>query len=77
MTPALMAAVGVVRVPTTFLWSDGDIAIGRTAAHGCAEFVDAEYSFVPLAGVSHWIPDQAPELVAAEILNRVKQVTES
>jgi pimeloyl-ACP methyl ester carboxylesterase len=72
-----MSGVGVVRVPTTFLWSDGDIAIGRTAAHGCAEFVEAEYSFVPLPGVSHWIPDQTPEAVAAEILARVKQVPES
>lgn len=77
MSPALMAGVGVVRVPTTFLWSDGDVAVGRAAAHGCAEFVEADYSFVPLAGVSHWIADQAPEVVAAEILSRVKQAGES
>jgi pimeloyl-ACP methyl ester carboxylesterase len=64
-------AVGAVTVPTTFVWSDGDVAIGRTAADACADHVTGPYRFVPLAGVSHWIADQAPEVVAREILARV------
>ncbi|HLL65598.1 MAG TPA: alpha/beta hydrolase [Micromonosporaceae bacterium] len=67
---------GPVTVPTTFLWSDGDVAIGRVAADGCAEFVTGEYRFVPLAGVSHWIVDQVPDVVVAEVLSRVNRATE-
>ncbi|MGR7023717.1 alpha/beta fold hydrolase [Geodermatophilus sp. URMC 62] len=60
-----------VPVPTTYVWSDGDIAIGRIAAEGCAEHVTGDYRFVELAGVSHWIPEQAPDELAAAILDRV------
>src|SRR3954470_16157151 len=60
-----------VAVPTTYVWSDGDVAIGRTAAEGCAEQVTGDFRFVELAGVSHWIPEQAPEALATAILDRV------
>jgi pimeloyl-ACP methyl ester carboxylesterase len=60
-----------VAVPTTYVWSDGDVAIGRTAADACAEFVSGEYRFVELAGVTHWVPEQAPEELAAAILDRI------
>ncbi|RBY91822.1 alpha/beta hydrolase [Blastococcus sp. TBT05-19] len=63
--------VDKVDVPTTFVWSDGDVAIGRTAAEACAEFVTGDYRFVELPGVTHWIPEQAPEQLAAAILDRV------
>jgi pimeloyl-ACP methyl ester carboxylesterase len=71
MSRDVFAEVGPVNVPTTFLWSDHDVAVGRAAAHGCAEHVTGPYSFVPLAGVSHWIPDEVPDVVAGEILARV------
>ena len=60
-----------VTVPTTYVWSDQDQAIGRVAAERCGDFVDADYRFVELTGVSHWIPEQAPELLAEAILARV------
>lgn len=60
-----------VQVPTTFVWSDGDTAIGRTAAHAAGDWVDAAYSYVELAGVSHWVPEQAPEELAAAVIHRV------
>jgi pimeloyl-ACP methyl ester carboxylesterase len=63
--------VDAVEVPTTFVWSDGDAAIGRTAAEGCAGNVTGDYRFVELAGVSHWIPEQAPEALATAILDRI------
>ncbi|RBY96492.1 alpha/beta hydrolase [Blastococcus sp. TF02-8] len=63
--------VDKVDVPTTYVWSDGDVAIGRTAAEACAEFVTGDYRFVELPGVTHWIPEQAPEQLAAAILDRV------
>ena len=63
--------VDPVGVPTTYVWSDGDVAIGRTAAEACANYVTGDYRFVELPGVTHWIPEQAPEQLAAAILDRV------
>jgi pimeloyl-ACP methyl ester carboxylesterase len=57
-----------VRVPTTMVWSDGDVAIARTTAELAQQWVDAPYGFVALSGVSHWIPDEAPAAVADAVL---------
>jgi pimeloyl-ACP methyl ester carboxylesterase len=63
--------VDPVGVPTTYVWSDGDVAIGRTAAEACANYVSGDYRFVELPGITHWIPEQAPEQLAAAILDRI------
>ncbi|WP_433126456.1 alpha/beta fold hydrolase [Micromonospora sp. CA-240977] len=70
MSRADLAGVGPVAVPTTYVWSDRDVAIGRTAAEACAANVTGAYRFVQLAGVSHWIPDTAPGPLADAILAR-------
>lgn len=70
MTAADHQLVPDVEVPTTFLWSTGDHALGRTQAVGTARHVRGEYRFVELAGVSHWIPDEAPAALASEIALR-------
>ncbi|GAA1478763.1 alpha/beta fold hydrolase [Nocardioides aestuarii] len=57
-----------VSVPTTMVWSDGDVAIARATAELAARWVDARYDLVVLPGVSHWIPDQAPAAVADAVL---------
>lgn len=61
-----------VRVPTTFVWSTGDAAIGRAGAQMCGEFVEAPYRFVELDGVSHWIPEVAAPALAEAVLARVE-----
>ena len=66
-----LASLPPVTVPTTYVWSDQDAAIGRAAAERCGEFVDADYRFVELTGISHWIPEQHPEVLAEAILARV------
>ncbi len=58
-----------VTVPTTLIWSDADAALGRRGCELTERYVDAPYSFHELPGVSHWIPEQAPEQTA-EILLR-------
>jgi pimeloyl-ACP methyl ester carboxylesterase len=63
--------VDPVDVPTTYVWSDGDVAIGRTAAEACASHVTGDYRFVELPDVTHWIPEQAPDQLATAILDRV------
>ncbi|WP_308257736.1 alpha/beta fold hydrolase [Pseudonocardia lacus] len=55
---------GRVRVPTLFVWSDGDTAITRDAALLADRYVEAPFRFVELRGVSHWVPDQAPAQLA-------------
>jgi pimeloyl-ACP methyl ester carboxylesterase len=63
--------VDPVEVPTTYVWSDGDVAIGRTAAEACGNYVTGDYRFVALPRVTHWIPEQAPKELAAAILDRI------
>lgn len=60
-----------VSVPTTFVWGDRDLAVGATAARSCAAHVVGDFRFLPLDGVSHWVPDEAPEVLADAILARV------
>jgi pimeloyl-ACP methyl ester carboxylesterase len=60
-----------VEVPTTLLWSDGDVAVTRPAVDRCAAHVTGPYELRVLEGVSHWIPTQAPEAVAEAVLARV------
>jgi pimeloyl-ACP methyl ester carboxylesterase len=55
------AGLGPVSVPTLFVWSDKDVAIGQEAAEGCADHVEGPYRFEVLEGVSHWIPETAPD----------------
>jgi pimeloyl-ACP methyl ester carboxylesterase len=71
ISAADLEGLGPSTVPTTFVWSDGDLAIGPTAARECARHVTGEYRFVSLAGVSHWIPDEAPQALADEVLRRI------
>jgi pimeloyl-ACP methyl ester carboxylesterase len=63
-----------VGVPTTFVWSTADIAIGRAAAERCAAYVHGDYRFLELEGISHWIPDQAPVDLARAVADRVRSV---
>lgn len=68
MSPETMVC-GPVDVPTTFVWGNRDIAIGRIAARSCADHVGTDYRFVEL-DASHWVPDEMPEKLAVEILDR-------
>lgn len=65
-----------VTVPTTLVWSDQDDAVGRACAELCARYVDADYRFVELNGVTHWIPERAPQALAAAIADRIRTVSE-
>jgi pimeloyl-ACP methyl ester carboxylesterase len=49
-----------VTVPTLYVWSTGDVALGRMAAEATAECVQGPYTFEVLDGVTHWIPEMAP-----------------
>jgi pimeloyl-ACP methyl ester carboxylesterase len=53
-----------VTVATLYVWSDGDRAIGPQGAALTPRFVAGPYTYEVLKGVSHWIPDEAPEQLA-------------
>ena len=50
-----------ITTPTLFVWSTDDMALGREGAEATAEFVEGPYRFEVLDGVSHWIPEAAPD----------------
>lgn len=61
-----------VGVPTLLVWSDGDVAISRAAVDGTPRWVTGPYRLEVLSGVSHWIPDEAPDRLADLVLEHVK-----
>ncbi|MGZ8743802.1 MAG: alpha/beta fold hydrolase [Nocardioides sp.] len=65
---------GRVSVPTTFVWSDGDVAVARAGAERTERYVDGPYELVVLEGVTHWIPTQAPRQLAEAVLARIGSV---
>ncbi|KRF20014.1 alpha/beta hydrolase [Nocardioides sp. Soil797] len=68
------AATGRIRVPTTMVWSDKDVALGRKGIDLTEEYVDAPYSLQVLGGVSHWIPDEVPDVLAEIVCERIDSV---
>jgi pimeloyl-ACP methyl ester carboxylesterase len=56
---------GDITVPTRYVWSTRDTALGRRAAELTADHVRGPYHFEVLDGVSHWIPEECPALVAS------------
>ena len=60
--------LGPITSPTLYVWSNDDIALGEVAARATGDHVDGEYTFVELTDVSHWIPDRAPDVLAALLL---------
>ncbi|MEU4623238.1 alpha/beta hydrolase [Actinoplanes sp. NPDC023801] len=68
---AQVANLGAVTVPTTYVWSDADGVVGRTAALRTRDWVRADYQFVVMRGVTHWVPEQAPRELADAVLARI------
>jgi pimeloyl-ACP methyl ester carboxylesterase len=63
-------------MPTTFVWSDGDIAVSRKAAEATARLVGDGGTFRVMAGESHWLPEQAAREVAATVLSSVARISD-
>lgn len=60
-----------VKVPTTYVWGTADVAVGRAGAERCGDFAEADYEFVVLDDVSHWVPEEEPAVLAETIRARV------
>lgn len=72
LDPAVdIAALPPVEVPTLYVWSTGDVAFGRPAAEGTADYVTGRYVFEVLDGVSHWVPEERPDELARLVLSHL------
>ena len=58
-------------VPTLYVWSDDDLALGPVAAHATASYVTGPYRFEVLHGVSHWVPEEAPDELSTWLLEHL------
>jgi pimeloyl-ACP methyl ester carboxylesterase len=67
----LRSRTGPIDVPTLFVWSDRDRFVTRAAAERCGRYVRGPFHFAVLSGVSHWLPEEAPERVAALLLRHL------
>jgi pimeloyl-ACP methyl ester carboxylesterase len=65
------ADIGSITAPTLFVWSTADSAIGRRSAESCGRFVSGRYRFEVLEGVSHWIPETAPDALNRLLLDHL------
>ena len=61
-----------VTVPTTYIYSTADFALGRKAADLTGQYVSGPYRYEILDGVSHWIAEERPADVARLVLDQVR-----
>ncbi|NNE74538.1 MAG: alpha/beta hydrolase [Acidimicrobiales bacterium] len=57
-----------IDLPTLFIWSTGDTALGREQAEGTADYVTGPYTFVEIPDVSHWVVHEATDTVIEALL---------
>jgi pimeloyl-ACP methyl ester carboxylesterase len=60
-----------IGVPTRYLWGDGDVAFTAAAAEATGDWVTASYTYTPLAGASHWLPEERPDRVTGPLLEHL------
>ena len=64
--------LGSIEVPTTYIWSTGDLAVSRAAAERSGDHVSGPYEVIELPDVSHWLPEEAPDALAEAVLRRIR-----
>jgi pimeloyl-ACP methyl ester carboxylesterase len=64
-----------IEVPTLYVWSDQDPAIGPAGAYATERHVTGPYRFVVLEGIGHWIPETAAERFNEELLAHLAATT--
>jgi pimeloyl-ACP methyl ester carboxylesterase len=67
----LVEGLGAITMPTLFVWSTNDPALGREAAEWTAEYVEGPYRFEILDDVGHWIAEEAPDRFDALLLDHL------
>jgi pimeloyl-ACP methyl ester carboxylesterase len=65
--------LGPITIPTLFVWSTEDPALGPDAARWTAEYVEGPYRFEVFEGVGHWIAESEPEKLNGLLLEQLRQ----
>jgi pimeloyl-ACP methyl ester carboxylesterase len=68
----LETRTGELTVPTLYIWSTDDLALGQTAAMETARYVKAPYRFEKFEGISHWLLSEVPDRIAAALLEHLR-----
>ena len=71
LRPGPTLGIGRITVPTLFVWSTGDVALGPVAARSTGSEVDGPYRFEVLEGASHWIPETRVDELSGLLLDHV------
>lgn len=66
------AATGKIAVPTLYIWSTQDMALGETAALATAGHVSAPYRFERIEGASHWVMAEIPQRISSLVLEHIQ-----
>lgn len=63
-----------IDLPTLFIWSTGDIALGREQAELTKNFVTGTYTFLEIPDASHWVVHEEPDLVIDAVVAHLDAV---
>jgi pimeloyl-ACP methyl ester carboxylesterase len=63
--------LGEITMPTLFVWSTDDPALGPDAAKWTEEYVSGPYRFEVFEGVGHWIAELEPDRLNALLLEHL------
>jgi pimeloyl-ACP methyl ester carboxylesterase len=69
----LETRIGIISVPTLFVWGSQDLAVGEVGATRTAAYVKGPYRFERLEGSSHWLVEEVPELISTLLLQQLKK----
>jgi pimeloyl-ACP methyl ester carboxylesterase len=70
----LKTRIGMISVPTLFMWGSNDLTIGQVAADNTASYVTGPYRFETLGGKSHWLLDETPGEITKLLLEHFASV---
>jgi pimeloyl-ACP methyl ester carboxylesterase len=71
----LVEGLGPISMPTMYVWSTEDPALGREAAEATGAHVAGPYRFEVLEGVGHWVPEAAPDRMNALLIDHLASVS--
>jgi pimeloyl-ACP methyl ester carboxylesterase len=60
-----------VSVPTLYVYGSRDFALGSRAAELTARYVTGPYRYERLEDVSHWMPEEVPDMVVRLLLEHI------
>jgi pimeloyl-ACP methyl ester carboxylesterase len=71
-TPLTRLDAPKVSVPTLYVWSTEDVTVGSAAAMATEAWVSGPYRFEMLEDVSHWVPEEEPEVLTALLADHLR-----